>query len=68
MDTYELHFPEKGQKVRFVIFSDVCTRFVSTAEIKRGPMAMKGTDSGQRLVEVFCTQYLQHRPRPLWIK
>ena len=67
MDAFELHFPLKGVKARFILMGCVAMHFVTVAHTWTGPLSSSGTDNGAKVIQVFCDQWLMHRPRPQWV-
>ena len=66
-DTYELVFPARRRKVRFLLMACVTMRFVSVAQLWEGPLGDAGIDSGRKLSDAFVEGWLLHRPKPQWI-
>ena len=67
MDGFELHFPAKNVKARYIIFACMAMHYVSVACTWIGSMTSAGTDNGMRVIQAFCDTWLLHRPRPQWI-
>ena len=67
LDVFELAFPKRQSKARFLIGICLVMRLVMVALLWEGKISQTGTDSGQGLVDAFVTHWLQHRPKPLWL-
>ena len=67
MDLFELPFPVQKRKARYLIAICLAMRLAMVEMVWQGLMNESGTDSGQKLVEVFASSWLQHRPKPEWI-
>lgn len=67
MDSFELPFPALKMKARYLILVCVATHFMAITMTWKGDMASTGIDSGQKVIETFCSTWMMHRPRPQWV-
>ena len=69
MDVMEIVFPDHRVKTRFLVMTDMVTKFSSMRILWKGPITEAGTgvDSGKIVTEAFVEGWLLHRPKPMWI-
>ncbi|CAE7214275.1 TERC [Symbiodinium sp. CCMP2592] len=67
MDVFEVFFPLQKRKARYLLAMCMVMRLTMVEMLWEGPMNEAGTDSGQKMVDVFAGSWLQHRPKPEWI-
>lgn len=67
LDLFELPFPKTQKKARFLIAICLAMKLMMVSLTWEGPIGQAGTDSGKHLTHVFINNWLQHRPRPLWL-
>eukprot|EP00439_Symbiodinium_sp_Y106_P059604 s171_g8.t1 len=67
MDVFEVFFPQQKRKARYLLAICMVMRLTMVEMLWEGPMNEAGTDSGQKMVDVFASSWLQHRPEPEWI-
>ena len=67
MDVFEIPFPAKQIKGRFLLAACLTTQFVSVHCLHVGDMSSSGTDPGHKIIDAFCKMWMMHRPKPQWI-
>ena len=67
LDAFELPFPSQQTKARYLLTVELTMCLGGGEIMKVDNIRSRGIDGGEALFEAFCSCYLQHRPKPIWV-